>query len=67
MADYIPIVLLDATGRECYRTLVLIGSEKPFKPFRLPLVPGATDVVIDPLGAWSDNKADNHKRLARDR
>lgn len=67
MADYMPIVLLDADGRELYRTLVRLGSGQQEKPVRLPLIPGAAEVVIDPLGAWGDGQADNRKRLARSR
>lgn len=67
MADYVPVVLLDANGRECYRTLIVPGSGQQDEPISLPVVAGATEVVIDPLGAWRDNQADNHKRLARSR
>ncbi|MCK8494801.1 ABC transporter permease [Spirosoma sp. RP8] len=48
--DWVPIVLRDAQGRQLYRTLIRPSSDQP--PFRLPLIEGSTEVVIDPLGAW---------------
>ena len=50
--DLVPVVLLDGNGHEVYRTLVRPASG-PLQPaFRLPLVPGAQEAVVDPLGAW---------------
>ncbi|MBC8152155.1 MAG: hypothetical protein H7Z72_04525, partial [Bacteroidetes bacterium] len=67
MADYVPVVLLDANGRECYRTLILPSSGQQDEPISLPVVAGATEVIIDPLGAWGDGQADNRKRLVQRR
>ncbi len=48
--DLVPVVLLDGNGHEVYRTLV---RPDPMQPgFRLPLVPGAQEAAVDPLGAW---------------
>ena len=47
--DFVPVVLLDGNGHEVYRTLV---RPAPNQTFRLPLVPGAQEAVVDPLGAW---------------
>ncbi|GAB3794692.1 hypothetical protein GCM10028819_09220 [Spirosoma humi] len=60
--DWVPIVLTDDKGRQLYRELIRPGPDSP--PFRLPLVKGATQVVIDPLRVWmTANQSPHSKRF----
>ncbi|MBO0933127.1 ABC transporter permease [Fibrella aquatilis] len=66
-SDYVPVVLLDATGKVIHRELVLpVMPERdlPTKAVWLPHPANAATVVIDPLGAWPEtNRMDNRKQL----
>lgn len=69
-SDYIPIEILDNTGRINYRELVMPdidGRDLPSKAtIWLPRPSNAAAVVIDPLGTWPDaNRMDNRKVLVR--
>ncbi|WP_338870926.1 ABC transporter permease [Spirosoma sp. SC4-14] len=60
--DRVPVALLDKDGHEIYRQLVYPNPDK--RDIWLPLLPNATLVAVDPLGAWPEmNKRDNYKIL----
>lgn len=67
LKDYIPVVLLNATGQVVYRQLVLVGTDgRTDKRDWFPAHSDAVTVAIDPLGTWPErNKRDNRKELAK--
>ncbi len=58
--DLIPLTILDHEGRAIYNTL--IRPEPDERWIRLPALPNAATVQIDPLGTWPETvKHDNRK------
>lgn len=64
LEDHVTLLMLDKNGRELARKMFLVGPDEP--PVWFPQLPNATEIVIDPLGAWPDvYPANNRKRIAR--
>jgi hypothetical protein len=61
LADAMPLVVLDGSGREIYRKMVWPTSQ--LDPIWIPGLPNARTIVLDPLGAWPDVQRANNQKI----
>lgn len=62
LADAMPLVVLDGSGREIYRKMVWPTIQLR-DPFWIPDLPNARTIVLDPLGAWPDVQRSNNRKV----
>ena len=60
--DWIPIVLTDDEGHQLYRKLVRPRSGSLPPPLRLPMIKGASQLIIDPLCVWMPTNQHRHRK-----